>query len=97
MNDLPMRPNGTQKVTVATSSAATTNAVAGQTRVVRLLNDPTTAGSLAFVTFGKTPTATTGDTPLADGREEYFQINPGEKVAVIGTDGSLYVTEMTYG
>ena len=86
------RPITTQTVAVGTASAAITNPVGAQIRRVRLIS--TTA---CHVAIGSAPTATATDMYLAAGREEYFSIHPGEKVAVIqdAAAGTLYVTEMS--
>ena len=93
MNPNVMRAGTTQAVAISGTSAPTTNAVGSQTRVVRLIHN---GSAKCHVAFAGTPTATTSDMMLAPNREEYFSINPGEKVAGIGTDGNLYVTEMSY-
>ncbi len=75
-------------------SVAVTNAFGAQVRVVRLI-----ATTNCHVVFAGTPAATTNDMYLAAGREEYFTVHPGQKVAAIKATGSsagiLNVTEMT--
>jgi len=82
----------TQTVTTSGTTAATTNAVDAQTRVVRLK-----ATQDMHITFGRTPTATTADPLLSAGETEYIDITPLDKVAAIqsSTAGILYVTEVT--
>ena len=81
-----------QVVTVGAASAATTNAVGGQTHHVRIVS--TTA--CHYVT-GKTPTATTSLSYLPADVVEYVDITPGEKIAFIqhAAGGYAYVTEVT--
>lgn len=85
-------PKTTQTVSVGAASAATTNAVGAQIKLIRVVS--TTNCHLAI---GSAPTATTSDLFLVANREEYFWIHPGEKVAFIrnSADGTAYVTEMT--
>lgn len=85
-------PRTTQTITVGTASAAITNAVGANIGVVRLIS--TTA---CHIKIAQTPTATTSDAYMAAGREEYFTIHPGEKVAAIqnAASGTMYVTEMS--
>lgn len=75
-------------------SVAVSNAFGAQVNVVRLI-----ATTACHVVFAGTPTASTNDMYLAAGREEYFTVNPGQKVAAIKASGSsaglLNVTEMT--
>lgn len=87
------RPGTTQSITTSGTSAATTNAVGGQTYAVRIH-----ATAAAFITFAGTPTATTSDVFMAAGATEYFAISPGEKVAAIQSSeaGTVYVTELTH-
>lgn len=83
---------GTQTAAFTGTSAAISNAVGSQTRVVRLY-----ATQDCYVAVGASPTATTSDMPLPAGAIEYIKINPGEKVAAvqISTGGNLHVTEMS--
>ena len=82
----------TQKVTTSGTSAATSNAVGSQIRVVRLK-----ATEDMHIAFGTSPTATTSDPLLSAGETEYVDISPSLKVAAIqaSTAGTLYVTEVT--
>ena len=57
---------------------------------VRLLAD-----TACHVAIGSDPTATTTSTLLAAGVPEYFLVLKGEKLAVIGTSGTLNVTEVS--
>ena len=45
-----------------------------------------------YVAIGANPTATTSSTLLVAGLPEYFSARAGEKVAVIGTSGTLNIT-----
>lgn len=67
-----------QKVTIAGTSAATTNGMQNTTRYVRLLADAT-----CYVAVATSPTASSDTTPFGSEIPEYFGIQPGEKVAVI--------------
>ena len=75
-------------------SVAVSNAFGAQVNVVRLI-----ATTACHVVFAASPTATTNDMYLAAGREEYFTVTGGQKVAAIKASGSsaglLNVTEMT--
>lgn len=44
------------------------------------------------IAVGANPTATTASTLLPAGVVEYFSVYPGEKIAVIGTSGTLNIT-----
>lgn len=44
------------------------------------------------IAIGSNPTATTSSTLLPAGVPEYFAVREGEKLAVIGTSGTLNVT-----
>lgn len=85
------RPGSTQSAAFTSSSAAISNAVGANTRVVRLV-----ATTDCFVAFGSAPTATTSGLFLPAGVPEYFRVDSGDKVAAIRStsDGTLYVTEM---
>lgn len=91
-NGAPWRPSTTQSVAYTGTAGTITNAVGGQTRVVRLV-----ATSAAHVAIGGAPTATTGDVYLPADMPETFLINPGEKVSAVqvSAGGTLHVTEMT--
>jgi len=82
-----------QTISVASSSAATSNAFAGDSLIVRVVS--TTDCHLAFAA---SPTATTSNTYLPANQVEYFKVPvPGtSKLAAIraNADGTLYVTEM---
>lgn len=80
-----------QKVAVATASAATTNAVAATTEVIRVA-----VNTDCYMLFGTAPTATTSSHFLPAGTVELFQITPGHKVAFIRNtaDGVATVTEL---
>lgn len=70
----------TQTVAISGSSAATTNAFANNTNIVRLHTD-----SICSVFFGTSPTATTSKRRMNAGDTEYFGVPVGSayKVAVI--------------
>jgi hypothetical protein len=80
-----------QKVSVASSSAATSNAFGANTSLVRVA-----VNTDCYITFAITPTATTSMTLLPAGSVEYFMVKPGEKAAFIrnSADGVATVTEM---
>lgn len=67
-----------QNITVAGTSAATSNAMGSQTFKIRIA---TTTD--AYFAIGPTPTATTSDPVLPAGTVDYVKINPGEKVAAL--------------
>jgi hypothetical protein len=84
----------TTQISSYDSSVAVSNAFGAQVNVVRVI-----ATTACHIVFAKTPSATTNDMYLAAGREEYFTVKPGQKVAAIKATGSsaglLNVTEMT--
>lgn len=47
-----------------------------------------------YIAIGANPTATTSSTLLVAGLPEYFTVALGEKLAVIGTSGTLNLTGM---
>ena len=89
-----LSPGTTQIVAISGTSAATTNALATDTIVIRVISSTN-----CFIKVGtSTPTATTADTPIFSGVPEYFRVDGNSTVKVAGiqisTSGSLYVTEM---
>lgn len=97
----PLSHNGTaiqagkigavQKVSVAAASAATTNAFAATTCLVRVA-----VSTDCYITFATVPVATTSMTFLPAGSVEYFLVEPSTKAAFIrnSADGVATVTEM---
>ena len=85
------RPTTCQTVAYTGTSAASTNAFASSTHLVRVV-----ATSDCFITFAGTPTATTSDIFLPAYTVEYFMAD-SVKVAAIqsASAGDLHVTEMT--
>jgi hypothetical protein len=85
-------PGTSQKVSYTDSSAASSNAFAAGTSIVRVVS--TTA---CFIKFAASPTAATTDTFLPANTPEYFGVPEGQsyKVAAIRLteSGDLYVTE----
>jgi hypothetical protein len=82
-----------QTVAVGAASAAVTNAFAAHTTILRVVS--TTA---CHIRIGAgTPTATTSDAYLPANLPEYFEVAPGERIAVIqnAAGGTLHATEMT--
>jgi hypothetical protein len=77
-----------QKLTISGSSGAS-SAFGAQTYQIRVMAD-----TLCFIVIGKSPTATTSSTPIPANWPEYFTVAPGMAIAVIGTSGNLYVSEM---
>jgi hypothetical protein len=80
-----------QKVSVSSSSAATSNAFGTSTSLVRVA-----VSTDCYVTFAVTPTATTSMTFLPAGSVEYFLVEPSTKAAFIRNtaDGVATVAEM---
>ena len=72
---------------VSTQSAAFTS---DGVIAVRLLTD-----TACYVAIGSNPTATTASTLLAAGVPECFLVLKGESLAVIGTSGTLNITELS--
>lgn len=87
-----LRPSTVQTVSISGTSAATSNAVGSETRVIRII-----ATTACHYIIGASPTATTSDTYLPANTFEYIKINPGEKIAFIqnAASGTAYVTEGT--
>jgi hypothetical protein len=89
-----MKPILSYQITIGASSTAAANPISAGVKYIRLV--ATTACSVDI-----SPTATaslTTSMALAANFPEYFACsgNHNEKVAVIGTTGTLTVTEMTY-
>jgi len=72
---------GNQTIVVGAGSLQST-AFKSNTRLVRIHNDST---SPCAYRFGTNPTAVVGDARMAANQTEYFQVMPGDKVAVIAT------------
>ena len=81
-----------QTISVASSSAATSNAFADTSGVVRVVSTD------CHLAFAASPTATPSNTYLPANQVEYFKVPvPGtSKLAAIraNADGTLFVTEM---
>ena len=89
-----LAPSTSQTVSVSSSSAATTNALAKSTVVVRLISTTN-----CFVKIGTgTPTAAVTDMFLPAFTAEYFRVNGNDTIKIaaiqLSASGSLYVTEM---
>lgn len=91
------RPQGDSENITVTAASAQSASMPGSIESVRLSYKATTAGAPCYVKLGDDPTAASDGTSmmLIDGATEYLRINAGEKVAVIGTDGTLNITPMT--
>jgi len=76
-----------QKVSISGVSASSV-AFGSTTKAVRLVSDTD-----CWITIGDSPTATLTSTYLPAKFPQVFGCNPGQKVAVIGTSGNLYVSE----
>jgi hypothetical protein len=78
-----------QKITISGTSAAST-AFGSQTYQIRVAAD-----TVCNIRIGDgTPTAVASDSLLPANWPEYFTVTPGQAIAVIGTTGNLYVTEI---
>jgi len=84
------RQGVSQGITIAASSTAST-AFGSQTFQVLL----STTTACNFRIGDGTPTAVATDTYLPPNFPLYFTVTPGQKVAVIGTTGTLSVTEIS--
>ena len=73
-----------------TGTAAVSNAVGANTRIVRLV-----ATTDCHVAISTNPTATTSSAYLPQGVVEYVRVNPGDKVSAIrrSQDGALNIVE----
>jgi hypothetical protein len=86
-----VRPVLTQTVTVAGTSAATTNPVGSRIELIRVISSTD-----CYIEIGTTPTATVTSMYLPAYLVEYFRVASGtDKVAVlqVATGGTLFVTE----
>ncbi len=74
------RPIANNNISITASSVAS-NAFNANTRFIRVHNDATQA---VFILIGSAPTAVTAtDARMAVSQTEYYQVNPGDKLAVI--------------
>jgi hypothetical protein len=79
-------PGISQAVAIGAISAQST-AIGQTTGLVRLC-----ASSDCFVAFGSNPTASSSSLFLPAGMVEYFGINPGDKIAVIQSSASGFLS-----
>ena len=87
-----LRHGTTQTISVASSSAAVSNAFAAGTEYVRIVSTTN-----CHITFAGSPTATTSLPYLPAGEIEIIKVSPGEKVAAIlasGT-GAIYISQLS--
>jgi len=87
-----LRHGTTQTISVASSSAAVSNAFGAGTEYIRVVSTTN-----CHITFAGTPTATTSLPYLPAGEIEIIKVSPGEKMAAIRTsgDGTLFCTELS--
>jgi hypothetical protein len=87
-----LRHGTTQTISVASSSAAVSNAFGDGTHYVRVVSTTN-----CHITFAGSPTATTSMAYLPAGEVEVIKVSPGEKMAAIrnSADGTLYCTELS--
>jgi hypothetical protein len=85
------RQGTSQNITIGASSTALATAFGSQTFQVLLV----TTTACNFRIGDGTPTAVATDTYLPPNFPLYFTVTPGQKVAVIGTTGTLSVTEIS--
>lgn len=86
----PLSPEDSPQVVSLSGSSAQSAAFGATAKAVRVCSDTD-----CFVAFGSNPTATTSSIYLPAKVPQVFGIQPGQKVAAIGTSGKLYVTEAT--
>lgn len=84
-----LRPLTTSKITISGTSAQS-SAIGSNISYVRLASD-----TACNFTIGTNPTATASSVYLPPNEIDIIKISEGEKVAVIGTSGNLYVTSLT--
>ena len=79
-----------QNITVAGTSAATSNAFGADTRVVRLA-----ATTACYISIGSSPTATSANAILPANTVDYIIVEPSDKIAAlqVSAGGALSVTE----
>jgi len=87
-----LRHGTTQTISVASSSAAVSNAFGDGTHYVRVVSTTN-----CHITFAASPTATTSHGYVPAGEVEIIKVSPGEKMAAIrnSADGTLYCTELS--
>ena len=91
-----LRPAGNTGNLTVSGTSQQSAAMPDGVHQVRVVYDATTSGAKCFLEFGESPVAVAATSmPLSDGATEYFPITPGEKIAAIGTDGTIYFTPMT--
>ena len=92
MMNYGLRHGTTQTISVASSSAAVSNAFGSGPEFLRVVSTPN-----CHITFATSPTATTSLAYLPAGEIEIFKVSPGEKIAAIrnSADGTLYATELS--
>lgn len=82
-NDFPQAPSlAEQKVTIGATSAASAAFNSG-TSLVRVK----AMAACHVVVGGSAPVATTNSMPMANGETQFFNVKPGDKVAVIQPAG----------
>lgn len=91
-SQIVMRPKTAQSVTVSGTSAQSSAFGTGISVISMRL---TGATGPAYFVLGSNPTATTSDHVIGVDERLDISVHPGEKVAVIGTDGTLKISEMT--
>lgn len=89
-----MKPSLTYQIAIGASSTAATNPITSGIKYVRLLATVACSVDISHAAVASLTTSMA----LAANWPEYFAVSSGgnEKVAVIGTSGTLTVTEMTY-
>lgn len=87
-----MRPGAHQSVAYTGTAGTIANAITAHVSCVRVV-----CTSAAYITIGKTPTATTSGVYVPADSPEYFYVSSGEKVSAIqvSAGGTLHVTEMS--
>ena len=83
-----LKPISTIKRSIGASSAQTA-AIGVNVQYVRLVTD-----TACHYEVGVNPTATSSNVFLPANEIEIIKISEGEKIAVIGTSGNLYITSL---
>lgn len=84
----PISPSGSPQKMTITSSSTQSTVLSSSTKLVRLCADTD-----CWIVIGANPTAALTSVYLPAKVPQVFGCEPSDKVAVIGTSGSLYISE----
>jgi hypothetical protein len=72
------KPLASQTVAIGASSAASTNPFVSGARIIRVHTD-----AICSIAIGASPTAVAAALRMGANQTEYFEVQPGDKIAVI--------------